>query len=557
MTKQIFRTIFFVTISVFIASALLFMTALYEYFSAVQQDQLRTQLELASQGVMNEGISYFDGLKSQNYRITWIGTDGSVLYDSVSDAEGMENHFEREEVKQALAEGYGESSRYSSTLTEHYLYSAKRLPDGTVIRLSVTQNSLLVLMLGMTQPIIVIFVIAVALSAFLASRLSKKIVKPLNGINLDEPLNNDGYDELSPLLHRIDTQQQQIKKQKEELKFKQSEFEAVTSGMTEGIVLLNQKGTILSINRAASKILNTDSSSLGEDILSVNRSLELTDLLHKAQNGKHSETIMKFSNGKYQLDASPVLSNNEVIGIAVLLLDVTEKEKSEQMRREFTANVSHELKTPLHTISGCAELLVNGMVKTEDIPDFSKRIYTEAGRMIQLVEDIIKLSHLDEGAGDMKWEDVDLFVLADRVVKSLMPRAENADIAVELHGECAVIYGIPHLLESIVYNLCDNSIKYNRMNGSVCVSVNNEKDFVVLSVSDTGIGIPKEHQERIFERFYRVDKSHSKEIGGTGLGLSIVKHAARLHEADITVESTTGKGTTVTVKFAKNRKHSE
>lgn len=553
MTKRIFRTIFFVTISVFIASALLFMTALYEYFSAVQQNQLRTQLELASQGVMNEGRTYFDGLKSQDYRITWIGTDGRVLYDSASDADKMENHFEREEVKEALAEGYGESSRYSSTLTERYLYSAKRLSDGTVIRLSVMQDSLLVLMLGMLQPIIVIFVVAVVLSFILASRLSKKIVKPLNELNLDEPLNNNGYDELSPLLHRIDAQQRQIKRQKEELKLKQSEFEAVTSGMTEGIVLLNKKGTILSINSAASKLLDTDSFAVGEDILSVNRSLALTELLHKAQDGKHAETIMEFENGKYQLDASPVLSNNEVIGIALLLLDVTEKENSEQMRREFTANVSHELKTPLHTISGCAELLANSMVKTEDIPDFSKRIYTEAGRMIRLIEDIIKLSHLDEGAGDMRWEDVDLFLLADRVVKTLMPEAENAGIAVELHGERTVIYGIPRLLESIVYNLCDNAIKYNRRNGSVCVAVNSENEFIVLSVSDTGIGIPKEHQERIFERFYRVDKSHYKEIGGTGLGLSIVKHAAQLHGAVIEMQSVVGSGTNITVKFPKNR----
>lgn len=553
MTKRIFRTIFFVTISVFIASALLFMTALYEYFSSIQQNQLRTQLELAAQGVMNEGSTYFDGLKSQDFRVTWIGTDGKVLYDSMSDADKMENHFEREEVKEALAEGYGESSRYSSTLTERYLYSAKRLPDGTVIRLSVTQVSLLVLMLGMLQPIIVIFVFAVILSCVLASRLSKKIVKPLNELNLDEPLNNNGYDELSPLLHRIDTQQRQIKSQKEELKLKQSEFEAVTSGMTEGIVLLNNKGTILSINSAASKLLDTDSSAVGEDILSVNRSLVLTELLRKAQGGKHAETIMEFESGKYQLDASPVLSNNEVIGIALLLLDVTEKEKSEQMRREFTANVSHELKTPLHTISGCAELLANGMVKTEDIPNFSKRIYTEAGRMIRLVEDIIKLSHLDEGAGDMKWEDVDLFLIADRVVKTLMPEAENAEVSVELHGECAVIYGIPRLLESIVYNLCDNAIKYNRRDGSVCVAVNNEDEYVVLSVSDTGIGIPKEHRERIFERFYRVDKSHSKEIGGTGLGLSIVKHAAQLHGAVIEVQSVVGSSTNITVKFPKNR----
>ncbi|WP_369296948.1 ATP-binding protein [uncultured Neglectibacter sp.] len=525
------------------------MTVLYDYFSAVGQTQLHAQIDFAAQGVSKEGIGYFDGLEPQNCRITWIGTDGSVLYDSISDVDNMENHFEREEVKEALAEGYGESSRYSSTLTERYLYSAKRLPDGTVIRLSITQNSLVILTLGMLQPICIIFVAAVVLSAFLASRLSKKIVEPLNGLDLDKPLNNDGYDELSPLLRRIDTQQQQIKRQKEELKRKQSEFEAVTGGMAEGIILLNRKGTVLSINPAASKLFDTDSFAVGNSILSVNRSLALTELLHKAEDGKHAESIMGFGNGKYQVAASPVMSNNEVIGTVVLLLDVTEKEKAEQMRREFTANVSHELKSPLHTISGCAELLANGMVKQEDITDFSKRIYTEAGRMIRLVEDIIKLSHLDEGADDMSREQADLFLLADHVVTALLPEAEKAGVKIGLSGESAVLCGIPQMLDSIVYNLCDNAIKYNRKGGSVSVTVKNEDGFAVLSVVDTGIGIPKEHQERIFERFYRVDKSHSKEIGGTGLGLSIVKHAARLHNAEIDLQSVVNSGTAVTVKF--------
>lgn len=551
MTKRIFRTIFIVAVGVFLASALLFMTVLYDYFSTVGQNQLRAQIDLAAQGVTNEGIEYFDGLEAHNYRITWIGKDGSVLYDSASNANDMENHFEREEVKEALAKGYGESFRYSATLTERYLYSAKRLPDGTVIRLSIAQNSMLVLTFGMLQPITIIFATAIILSAFLASRLSKKIVKPLNELNLDEPLENDGYDELSPLLRRIDTQQQQIRQQKEELNHKQSEFEAVISGMAEGIILLNPKGTILSINRAASKLFGTDSFVVGEDILSVNRSLALTELLQKAEEGKHAEAVMTFDSGKYQLAASPVTANDEVIGIVVLILDVTEKEKAEQMRREFTANVSHELKTPLHTISGYAELLSNGMVKQEDITAFSKRIYTEAGRMICLVEDIIKLSHLDEGAEDMKQENTDLFVLADHVVTTLMPEAKKTGVAIELHGESAVLCGIPQLLESIVYNLCDNAIKYNRKNGSVSVTVKNEEASVVLSVVDTGIGIPEEHKERIFERFYRVDKSHSKEIGGTGLGLSIVKHAARLHQAEIELQSVVGEGTAVTVKFPK------
>ena len=552
MTRRIFRTVFFVAVSVFLASVALFMTVLYDYFSAVGQNQLKMQTELAAQGVQHEGSGYFEALETKNYRITWIGTDGKVLYDSASDADEMENHFEREEVKEALAEGYGQSARYSSTLTERYLYSAKRLPDGTVIRMSVTQNSLLVLTLGMLQPIFVIFAVVIVLSVILASRLSKKIVKPLNELNLDEPLNNENYDELSPLLRRIDSQQKEIKRQKRKLERKQSEFDAVIKEMSEGIVLLNSKGVILALNRAAAELLEADTFDAGKDILTVNRRPELTELLRKAQSGEHSEAVMDFKSGIYQLSASPVVSDGKVIGTVLLMFDATEKERNEQIRREFTANVSHELKTPLHAILGSAELMTNGMVKAEDIPAFSGRIYTETQRMIRLVEDIIKLSHLDEGAGDMKREETDLLCIADSVVQSLKPEAEISGVTIELGGEKSVIQGIPQLLESIVYNLCDNAIKYNRRGGSVSVEVKNENEFAVLTVADTGIGIPAEHQQRIFERFYRVDKSHSKEIGGTGLGLSIVKHAARLHGAEIDLKSVVDAGTTVTMNFPKN-----
>ncbi len=549
MTKRIFRTIFVVAISMFLASVLLFMTVLYDYFSDVQRSQLKMQTDLAARGVQDEGKKYLEGLNIQNYRITWIGTDGSVLYDSISDADGMENHFEREEVKEALAEGYGESSRYSSTLTERYFYSATRLPDGTVIRLSVAQNSLLVLTFGMLQPIIIIFVIAVIISFFLASRLSRKIVKPLNELNLDEPLKNEGYEELSSLLRRINEQQKKIMRQREELRQKQSEFEAVTTGMKEGIVLLNNKGTVLSMNRAAAHLFGTDGSCVGKNILSVNRSMELSELLCKSENGQYAEKVMEIGSGKYQLDASPVISDGKTSGIVLLLLDVTEKEKTEQMRREFTANVSHELKTPLQTISGCAELLANHIVKQDDIPKFGAQICTEAQRMIRLVDDIIKLSHLDEGANDMQYETVDLYSLAEKTLQSLQPEAEAAKVSLSLSGSSAKLYGIPQLLSGIIFNLCDNAIKYNRENGSVSVEIREEDNRVVLSVADTGIGIPARYQERIFERFYRVDKSHSKENGGTGLGLSIVKHAARLHDAAIELHSTEGGGTTVTVTF--------
>ena len=552
MTKRIFRTVFVVAISIFIASAVLFMTVLYDYFSGIQQNQLRMQIDLASQGVEDEGLDYLKNLNIKDYRVTWIGTDGKVLYDSISEADEMENHFEREEVKEALSEGYGASSRYSSTLTQHYLYGAKRLPDGTVIRLSVTQNSLLILTLGMLQPIMIIFVIAIILSAFLASRLSKKIVKPLNELNLDKPLDNNGYDELSPLLRRIDTQQKEISRQSEELKQRQNELEVMTSAMSEGIILLNNRGTVLSINKEAAKLFGTDCFCIGEDIVSINRSLELAQLLNKAKDGEHSERVVELGSGRYQMMASPVISNNIVSGIVLLILDVTEKEKAEQLRREFTANVSHELKTPLHTISGSAELLANGMVKPEDIPIFLKRIYSEAQRMIQLVEDIIRLSHLDEGAEDMKWDMVDLYAVAEETINSLADEAENNGIKFELYGATVLINGIRQLLQEITYNLCDNAIKYNRKGGLVSVEIKNENEFAILTITDTGIGIPAEHQERIFERFYRVDKSHSKEIGGTGLGLSIVKHAAKLHNAEIELHSIVNKGTEITIKFPKN-----
>ena len=549
MTKRIFRTIFSVAISIFLASALLFMTVLYNYFFEIGQDQLRMQTDLASKGVEDEGLDYLQNLNVKDYRVTWIGTDGKVLFDSVSDVDDMENHFEREEVKEALSEGYGTSSRYSATLTQRYLYGAKRLSDGTVIRLSVTQNSLLILTFGMLQPIVVIFVIAVILSALLASRLSKKIVRPLNELNLDKPLENDGYDELSPLLRRIDTQQKELRRQSEELKQKQNELEVMTSSMSEGIILLNSKGTILSFNKAAANLFGTDRFCIGEDIMSINRSLELVDLLNKAKTGKHSERIAELESGRYQMMASPVISNDVVSGIVLLLLDVTDKEKAEQLRREFTANVSHELKTPLHTISGSAELLVNGMVKSEDVPAFSNCIYSEAQRMIQLVEDIIRLSHLDEGAEDMKWEMVDLYAAAEETVKSLAGEAESAGIKLELYGETVLIKGIKRLIQEIIYNLCDNAIKYNRKDGSVFVEVKDIGDCAIVSVSDTGIGIPDEHQNRIFERFYRVDKSHSKEIGGTGLGLSIVKHAAKLLNAEIGLRSIVDEGTEITIKY--------
>ncbi len=554
MTKRIFQSICFAAFSIFLASIVLFMGVLYNYFSDVQRKQLKMQTSLAARGVDREGAVYLEDLDAGDYRMTWINTDGTVLSDNRSESQEMENHMEREEIREAFETGYGESSRYSVTLMERSFYCAQRLSDGTVLRLSIAQNTLLTLLFGMLQPICVIFAVAMGLSLVLAFRLSRQIVKPLNELNLDEPLSNEGYDELAPLLRRIDAQQRQIQRQRDELRQKQSEFETVTTGMAEGIVLLNGKQIILSINPAAARLFGTDNSCVGKYLLSVNRSLELQELLQKAEEGSRSQMVMELAGGSYELDASPVFSDGQVFGIVLLMLDVTEKEKSERLRREFTANVSHELKTPLQTISGCAELLSNSMVKEEDVTRFAGQIYTEAQRMIRLVEDIIKLSHLDEGVEDMKREDTDLYALAEEVLETLTGEASEAEVQVSLEGGHAVICGIRQLLYGILYNLCDNAIKYNYRGGSVTVTVGGDKEYAFFTVADTGIGIPAEHREHIFERFYRVDKSRSKEIGGTGLGLSIVKHAARLHEAVIDLKSEMGQGTTVTVKFPKGGK---
>lgn len=549
MTKRIFRSIFAVALLVFLASVILFLGMIYQYFSDVQHKQLKMQTELVAQGLENEGISYFDDLEVDGYRITWIGSDGTVLYDSSSDTSEMDNHLEREEVKEAIAEGYGESTRYSTTMMERLLYCAQLLPDGTVIRLSIVQSSVLMLIIGMAQPLAILVILAVGLSFFLASRLAKRIVNPLNNLDLDHPEFDDEYEEIQPLLQKISHQQKKIKSQKEQLHRKKQEFETVTSYMNEGIILLNKEGKILSVNQAAKRLFQITGLYLEKDIFTINHSIAFQNLIRNALQGTASEQKMHLGTGEYQLNSSPVFYHEEISGIVLLAFDITEKEKAEQMRREFTANVSHELKTPLQSISGYSELLKSNMVKPEDVPKFSENIYVEAQRLINLVEDIIKLSHLDEGAEGMQKEEVNLLEMAGEVVSSLQKKAKAEEVVMDVLGDSAVVVGIPQLLHSIVYNLCDNAIKYNQRGGSVTVQVKKKENSVQLSVSDTGIGIPQELQERIFERFYRVDKSHSKALGGTGLGLSIVKHAASLHHAQISVESIMEAGTTITVTF--------
>lgn len=553
MTKRIFRSICLVALAVFFSSVVLIMGVLYNYFSDVRLNQLKMQTGLAAKGVEDDGAKYFDGLDLKNLRITWIDAEGKILYDNQADSAMMENHLERTEIRQALASGYGQSRRYSATLMERSLYAAQRLSDGSVLRLSVSQSSVLLLLLGMSQPILIVFAAALVLSVILAVRLSNKVVTPLNELDLDNPMENDNYEELSPLLRRIASQQQQMKLQEEKLLEKQEELGAVIRNMREGMILLNPDGKVLSINPAAASLLGTDTHCTGTDILTVSRSLDLQEAISKAFAGRHAEKAIRINGSRYQMDASPIITDGAVSGAALLFFDVTEKEKSEQMRREFTANVSHELKTPLHSILGHAELIKNGMVKKEDICPFAEKIYDEAQRMVQLVEDIMSLSRLDEGAQDMQRESADLYEMAKNVIKSLEQEAAGAGISLVLSGGTASINGIPPLLYGIVLNLCENAVKYNHKDGSVSVLVEDHASEAVLSVEDTGIGIPAEHQEHIFERFYRVDKSHSKERGGTGLGLSIVKHAAIIHHAKISMRSVPGKGTKITVRFPKQK----
>lgn len=549
MTNRIFRSICLVAAAVLLAALALIMTVLYGYFSDVQQGQLAAETRLAAQGVEKNGLAFFEALNTGDTRITWIAADGEVLYDNKTDEAVMENHAEREEIAEALENGYGESTRYSTTLTRRQMYSALRLSDGSVIRLSIAQNTFLTLTLGMLQPIALILLAAVVIALLLASRLSKRIVEPLNRLNLDEPLKNEGYDEIAPLLRRIDAQQKEIRAQRDELKQRRREFDTVTDGMNEGLILLGSRGNILSINRAAISLLAADSDCVGKHIYVVCRAPALQALIADASAGDRGERIIGISGRDFSFTVNPVSVHGEVVGMVLLIVDVTENVDAEKLRREFTANVSHELKTPLQTISGCAELLAGGIVKAEDTAQFAKQIYSEAQRMITLIEDIIRLSHLDEGAEDMHRERLDLYTLAVGTVQNLQAEAENAGVHLSLSGEGVTIYGIPQLVGVLIANLCDNAIKYNREGGSVSVTVRTEGDAAVLSVADTGIGIPPEDQDRIFERFYRVDKSRSKKVGGTGLGLSIVKHAAKLHGARISLQSTVGEGTTVTVRF--------
>ncbi|MCD7927891.1 MAG: ATP-binding protein [Oscillospiraceae bacterium] len=546
MTKRIFKAICTAALAVFLVTMLLIFGVLYEYFTSVQKEQLRTQTALVAQGVEQLGQEYFEDLEVGDYRLTWIDADGSVLYDSASDSEAMENHLERSEIQQALSEGYGESVRYSDTLMQSTLYCAQLLEDGTVLRLSVAHSSVLLLLIGMARPILIRVVVALVLAFVLASRLSKRIIQPLNKLNLEEPLENEGYDEIAPLLGRIHSQQQQLKRQQAALAQRKNELETIIGGMEEGMLLLDSEDRVLSMNPSARRLLDASDACLGRDILTVSRNPQLQQAVEQAGGGSPCAVQTSLHGRDIRIRVAPVPSEEGISGLAIVLFDVTEQEQAEQRRREFTANVSHELKTPLHAISGYSELLKQGIAKPEDVQPFAEKIYGEAQRLIALVEDIISLSHLDEGGRDLQWTQVSLYDQARQVVQNLSDVAQVQQVELRLEGEGETVQGVPELVYAILYNLCDNAVKYNHPGGSVTVALQGRR----VTVTDTGIGIPPEHLDRIFERFYRVEKSRSKAMGGTGLGLSIVKHAARSLNAQLHVESTVGQGTAVSVDFA-------
>lgn len=546
MTKKIFRSIVIVAASVLLASLVIISSCFYEYFGRLQRQEMKDELYLAATAVEHGGEDYLKNISSGHFRLSLIAKDGSVLYDTAADAESLENHGGREEVKQALESGEGESVRYSSTLLQKTIYCAKRLDDGRVLRISVSRATVGAIAMGMISPIIAVGVGALILSGVLASRLAKRIVEPLNKLDLEHPLDNDSYEELSPLLSRINKQRAQIAEQLAELRHRTDEFEQVTGNMKEGLVLIDTNENVLSINSAARNIFSAAEDCIGKSFLTVDRSRDLNAAIHSAFEHGHSEIHSDKNGHTYQFDISRIDSDGSAFGAVILLFDITDRENAEKLRREFTANVSHELKTPLQGIIGSAELIESGMVKAADMPRFVGHIREEAQRLVSLVNDIIRLSQLDEG-DSLPTERVDLLSVAEEAAADLSEAAKARNISLLAEGESVFVFGIKRLLYEVIYNLGENAVKYNVENGNVLISVAKEENSAVLTVKDSGIGIAPEHQSRIFERFYRVDKSHSKASGGTGLGLSIVKHAVQRHGGKIELESEPGKGTTIRV----------
>ena len=548
MTVRIFRSIFLVATAVLLACFILIFGMLYEHLGQQIQAELQVEAVYIAQGLAQSGESYFQGLKGTN-RITWVAADGTVLYDSDSEAAAMENHADREEIQEALTNGSGQSTRYSTTFDERRIYFATRLSDGTVLRVSSAQRSVWVLIMGMLSPVIFIFVLAAVLSGVLASTLAKRILRPVNAIDLEHPEQSETYEELAPLLSKIYHQNRVIDSQISELQRKQAEFTAITENMSEGFLVIDEHTDLLSYNTSALRLLGAEAAGGKRSVLALNRSEGFRNAVERSLSGEHSEEIFEREGRYFQIIANPVSREGRVAGAVLIILDITEKHAQENMRREFTANVSHELKTPLTSISGTAEIIKDGFVKPEDIPHFAGNIYEEAQRLIALIGDIMRLSQLDEDSLPLEKQPVDLYALASSVLHRLEDAAQKKGISFALSGQRTIVSGVPQVLDEMIFNLCDNAVKYNRENGHVRVCVSTEQEHAVLRVEDDGIGIPAADRDRVFERFYRVDKSHSKEIGGTGLGLSIVKHGAMFHNARVSLESELGKGTAVTIVF--------
>lgn len=551
MTRKIFKSIFFVAAIAILASLMVTMVILYQYFVDVQDKHLSDELSLAAKAVETEGPDYINYFKKSDFRLTLISKDGTVISDTKKDASKMKNHGKREEVKEALEEGYGTSSRYSSTMLQKTVYKAKKLNDGNVIRISSNRATAGVIAMGIIQPGMIVILISLIISGLLAHRLSNRIVDPLNSLDLEHPLENNNYEELSPLLRKINSQHVEIRSQLKMLEAKKNEFNQITSQMREALILLDGEGRILSMNESAFRLFDTGQDAIGKSFITNFRNHELSQAISSANEEGYLEIHLTLDERIYQFNISRISSfeNDDEGGIVILAFDITEQSNAEKRRREFTANVSHELKTPLQSIIGSAELIENNLVKPSDTKKFISKIRTEADRLVILIDEIISLAKLDEGIDAVR-TDVNILELAREACSSLNDSAKLKNVSIIIDGEDVILHNaIRTLLKEAIYNLCDNAVKYNVEGGNVKINISDAMDNVIISIQDTGIGIPQGDQERVFERFYRSDKSHSRETGGTGLGLSIVKHAVAYHNGDITVKSEEGKGTKIVLSL--------
>lgn len=550
MNKKIFRLSFFTSLIVLIVSFTLVFGVLYEYLERQIFDELESEASYISYAIENEGLSYLEKFNGSNKRITIVSSNGDVLKDTSVDVSGLDNHGNREEIRQALENGKGKSARYSDSLMQKTLYYAVKMADGNILRVSTTQNSVFVILMGLMQPLSVIVLVALILSLYLSHRVSQAILKPINQLDLENPSDNETYEELTPLLKKLSRQKKTIDKQIKDALQKQEEFKLITENMKEGLLVIDSFSNILTYNSAALRLLEIDEITQ-ESVFTLNRTKNFREAVEKALGGERAEKELTSGERFYNLIASPVPEGDKIIGAVIVILDVTESKKQEQLRREFTSNVSHELKTPLTSISGFAEIMKNGGTPEETVVEFSTLIYEEAQRLGNLVSDIIKISELDENAVQFEKENVDIKELSAEIINRLKPQADKKNVKFSLIGEPAWVYGSRKILREMIFNLCDNAIKYNKEGGAVEVSINQSEKIVSLTVRDTGIGIPAADRDRVFERFYRVDKSHSRRVGGTGLGLSIVKHGAIFHNAEISLESVVDDFTAVTVTFKK------